>query len=93
MLQENVDLLAFVEQRADALDLLDVQSVEQLRGAKLVEDIGELQVAQQRIVGFFAVFLPFFSEVNETIEMFLSRVRSKRQTRSCSSASRTKTIA
>ena len=60
MLQENMDLLAFVEQRANPFDLLDVQGIEQLGGAKLGKDIGELQVAQQRIVRFFAVLLAVF---------------------------------
>ena len=72
MLQENMDFLALAEQRANALDFLDIQRVEQLRGAELREDIGELQVAQQRIVELGS-FLPFFSEVNETMEMFLSK--------------------
>ena len=60
MLQEDMNLLAFVEQRANALDFFDVESIEQLRGAKLGENIGELQVAQQRIVGLFRVFFAVF---------------------------------
>ncbi len=60
MLQEDVDLPAFVEQRADSFDLLYVESIKQLSGAKLGKNIGELQVAYQGIVGFlcglFAVF-------------------------------------
>ena len=72
MLQQDVDLLAFVEQRADALDFLDIESVEQLSGAKLGENIGELQVAQQRIVGFFrSLFAVFFRGQGNDRDIFV----------------------
>ncbi|MDP2708385.1 MAG: hypothetical protein Q8O70_12910, partial [Burkholderiales bacterium] len=50
MLQEDMDL-ALAEERADALHFFSVHRVEQLRAAKLFEDIRELQLAQQRIAG------------------------------------------
>jgi len=50
MLQEDMDL-ALAEERADALHFFPVHHVEQLRAAKLFEDIRELQLAQQRIAG------------------------------------------
>src|SRR4026209_1492507 len=41
VLQQDVNLFAVFEKRANALDFLYVQSVEELRGAKLLEDVGQ----------------------------------------------------
>jgi len=57
VLQQDMDLLSLAKERANALDFLDVQRVEELRGAKLFEYIGQLQVAEQRIGGFFVAVI------------------------------------
>jgi hypothetical protein len=54
-LQQNVDFLTGRKERTNPFDFFDVQGIEKLRSAKFLEDIGELQMAQERIRGFFVM--------------------------------------
>src|SRR4029453_14426261 len=53
MLQQYMNLSAVGEERANAFDFLEVQRVEELYRAKLLKDIGQLEMAKQWIRGLF----------------------------------------